>query len=231
MSLNSKTLFISGCDTDVGKTVVTSALAAHWQAQYPARSLGLMKVMQTGVGDDEQYQALFAPQKHWDIVTPLKLPLPLAPPIAADQVGVTIDLLPIRQRLEQLQHQHTFVLVEALGGLGSPVTHDLTVADIAGQWRLNTVLVIPVKLGALGQAIAQVALAKEKQVKLKGFVLNCVNPVSREQVDNWANVALLEAFTGLPLLGITPFLSPEQRQSTHYLAQVAADYDLDRLGL
>ncbi len=81
--------------------------------------------MQTGVGDDGTISGTVCPQKHWDKRTPLKLPLPLAPPIA-DQVGVTIDSLPIRQRLEQLQHQHTFVPAEALGGLGSPVTHDLS---------------------------------------------------------------------------------------------------------
>jgi len=61
------------------------------------------------------------------------------------------------------------VLVEALGG--SPVSEEFTVADLA-EWR-PTVLVVPVKLGAIAQAVANVALARPSRVHLKGIVLNC----------------------------------------------------------
>ena len=57
-----QTLLIAGTDTEVGKTVLTSALAAYWSQYHPQQSLGLMKFMQTGIGDEEHYQALFGAQ-------------------------------------------------------------------------------------------------------------------------------------------------------------------------
>jgi len=76
------------------------------------------------------------------------------------------------------------VLVEALGGLGSPVSEEFTVADLA-EWRLPTVLVVPVKLGAIAQAVANVALARPSRVHLKGIVLNCVQLVHSKKLPTW----------------------------------------------
>jgi dethiobiotin synthetase len=117
-----KTLLITGTDTDVGKTVLTTVLAAYWRRYRSDRSLGLMKLLQTGVGDDEHYQSLFSEKNTWEIVTPLKFKEPVAPPIAAERENKAIALDVIWQTLTQLQNNHDWVLVEALGGLGSPVT-------------------------------------------------------------------------------------------------------------
>jgi len=225
-----KTLFVVGCDTEVGKTVVTSALAAYWQQHFSGQSLGLMKLLQTGVGDDEHYQQLFQSMSLWEIVTPLKFATPVAPPIAAEREGKMIDLGLVWQVLQGLQQRHSRVLVEGLGSLGSPVTDELTVADIAGLWRLECVLVVPVKLGAMGQAIAQVALARQTKVTVKGLILSCGNAEAEAQIDDWAAPLMLEQFTRLPVLGRIPFLDPEARMDIGQLAQAAAGLDLDKLG-
>ena len=54
-----KALLIVGTDTDVGKTVLTTALAAYWQVYHPDKRLGLMKLLQSGTGDHQRYQQLF----------------------------------------------------------------------------------------------------------------------------------------------------------------------------
>ncbi len=110
-----------------------------------------MKLLQTGWGDDEHYQQIFSGFAGWDVVTPLKFASPIAPPLAAEREGKTVDLAVVWQTLQGLQQNHSRVLVEALGSLGSPVTEELTVADLAGMWRLPTVLVVPVQLGAMGR--------------------------------------------------------------------------------
>ena len=224
-----KTLFVVGCDTEVGKTVVTSALAAYWQQHFADQSLGLMKLLQTGVGDDEHYQQLFQSMTPWEIVTPLKFATPVAPPIAAEREGKMIDLAVVWQALQSLQHRHDRVLVEALGSLGSPVTDELTVADIAGLWHLECVLVVPVKLGAMGQAIAQVALARQTKVTIKGLILSCSSPEAENQIGDWADPAMLEQFTGLPVLGTIPYLNEEARKNIDRLAQAAAGLDLEKM--
>ena len=218
-------LLITATDTDAGKTVLTTALFAYWRKHIPSRTLGLLKPVQSGVGDRELYSRLFNldPQE----VNALWFEAPLAPPLAAALVGQKVSLEKAWQAFENLRYRYDWVLVEALGGLGSPVTHETTVADLAWDWRLPTVLVVPVKLGAIGQAVANVALAKLSRVHLKGIVLNCVSPCSDEDIAHWAPSDMIQSLTGVPVLGTIPYL-PDPTD-VDKLAQVAANLDLEKL--
>lgn len=219
-------LLITGTDTNVGKTVFTSTLIAYWLHYYPNQSIGLMKLMQTGLGDQELYNELFG-HSSIEIVTPLKFTAPLAPPIAAQKEGKTVDLKTVWQAFCSLIQNKDFVIVEALGGLGSPVTDELTVADLAGEWRLNTVLVVPVQLGAIGSAVANVALARQTKINLRGIILNCVQPTTVEEIADLTPIDLIQSLTHVPVLGIVPHLT--QPYGLPSLAQVASNFDLETL--
>ncbi|MBW4488054.1 MAG: dethiobiotin synthase [Trichocoleus desertorum ATA4-8-CV12] len=220
-------LLIAGTDTDAGKTVLTSALAAYWQTYCTSRSLGIMKPIQSGVGDRELYIRLFNLNQSADEITPLYFQAPLAPPLAADREGRRIELELAWKGLESLRQQRDWVLVESLGGLGSPVTHETTVADLAWDWRLPTVLVVPVRLGAIAQAVANVALARQTRVHLKGIVLNCTQPRTQQEIEDWAPTDLIQSLTNVPVLGVIPYLSDVTDLAK--LTQVAANLDLERL--
>ena len=219
-------LLITGTDTETGKTVLTTALAAYWQ-RFVSPSLGIMKAIQAGIGDRELYSQLFTLNQSIDEINPLYFDAPLAPPIAAAKEGRTIDLGLVWQKFQQLISARDFVLVEALGGLGSPITNEFTVADLAAEWRLPTVLVVPVKLGAISQAVANVALARLTGVALKGIILNCVQPVTKAQINDLTPVDLIQSLTNIPILGCLPYL--ENPTDLDKLAQVAANLDLERL--
>ena len=221
------TLLITGTDTDVGKTVLTTSLAAYWQTYFSHKSLGLMKLIQTGVGDRELYQQLFSDNLFIDIIAPLCFKAPLAPPLAAKREERQIDLHQVWQAFTSLQQQQDFVLVEALGGLGSPVTNELTVADLARDWRLNTVLVVPVKLGAIGQAVANTMFASHLGINLKGIILSCVQPDSEMKVADWTPIDLIESLTHVRVLGILPYLTDVTDLSK--LTKIASNLDLDKL--
>jgi dethiobiotin synthetase len=220
-------LLITGTDTDAGKTVLTSALAAYWQMYCSDRTLGIMKLLQTGTGDRELYTRLFALDQSPEELNPLHFSAPLAPPIAAEREGRSIELEKVWTTLTSLKERKDFVLVEALGGLGSPVTRELTVADIARDWRLRGVLVVPVRLGAIGQAVANVALARHSGFKLKGIVLNCVQAAAEQKIADWAPIDLIESLTQIPVLGILPHL--DDPTDLVKLAKAASDLDLERL--
>jgi dethiobiotin synthetase len=222
-----KTILITGTDTEVGKTVLITALVAYFLTYNPSKSLGLMKLLQTGRGDQERYQHLFGSNSALDIRLGDYLALPVAPPIAAQQEGKNIDLGKIWRELSILQKQQDCLLLEALGGLGSPVTAELTVADLAGEWRLDTLLVVPVKLGAIAQAVANVALARQCKVKLRGIIFNCYQEISEEQLNNWAPVRLIESLTQIPVLGVLPYL--EDVDDLDKLTQVASNFDLEMI--
>ncbi|NMF86053.1 dethiobiotin synthase [Nodosilinea sp. P-1105] len=223
VSLNA--LLIAGTDTDVGKTVVTSVLIAHWQATYGDRPLGLLKPWQSGVGDRERYQRLFFPNRDLSAITPQYFEAPLAPPLAAALEGRSIDLALAWTTLDDAIQRYPWVLVEGLGGLGSPVTRELTVADLAAAWHLPVVLVVPVKLGAIAQAVANVALARQTKLDLRGIILNCPQPVSSETMHQWAPADLITELTQVPVLGTIPYLSQPDDPATLTEAATALPID------
>lgn len=223
----SNTLLITGTDTGAGKTFVTTALAAYWQKYRPQSRLGIMKPIQSGEGDKELYQSLFTLRQTPEELTPLYFQAPLAPPIAAAKENRTIDLGLVWQTLLKLQQRSDFLLVESLGGLGSPVTDELTVADLAGKWRLPTVLVVPVRLGAIAQAVANVALARQAKINLRGIVLNCTQPRFDEEIADLTPPELIESFTHIPVLGCLPYL--EAPTNLELLAEVGSNLDWERL--
>lgn len=220
-------LLITGTDTEAGKTVLTTALAAYWQTYQGSRSLGIMKPIQAGLGDRELYTQLFSLEQSPEEITPLYFQAPLAPPLAAAREGRRVQLELVWQALENLRSSREWVLVEALGGLGSPVSDELTVADLAAEWRLPTVLVVPVRLGAIAQAVANVALARQSRVLLKGIVLNCVQPRSDQEIADWAPAQLIQSLTNTPVLGCLPYL--DNPTDLAKLAQVASDLDIEQL--
>ncbi|HAN45876.1 MAG TPA: ATP-dependent dethiobiotin synthetase BioD, partial [Cyanobacteria bacterium UBA8156] len=106
-----------------------------------------------------------------------------------------------------------------------PLTWDYTVADLLRDWRLPTVLVVPVRLGAIGQTVAAVALARQVGVNLMGLVVNVVTQeVPAEQaIADWAPPALLENLVQVPVLGIWPWV--EHREDANALAAAARAID------
>lgn len=221
------TLLITGTDTEAGKTVFTTALAAYWQTYYPQRRLGIMKPIQSGEGDRELYQKLFSLDQSDEEITPLYFQAPLAPPIAAAKENREVDLKLVWQTLEKVRSRHDIILIEALGGLGSPITDELTVADLAGEWRLPTVLIVSVKLGAIAQAVANVALARQSRVHLVGIVLNCLEPRTEKQIADWTPPQLIQSLTNTPVLGCVPYL--ENTSDLEKMAQVISNLDLETL--
>jgi dethiobiotin synthetase len=219
-------LFISGTDTGVGKTLVTTALMAYLQQFCPQERVAIFKPIQSGVGDREHYAQQFALSQTPEEITPLYFEAPLAPPLAAAAEGKTVDLGLAWHTFGTLGQTYDRILVEGVGSLGSPITAELTVADLAYDWKLPTILVVPVRLGALGQAIAQVALAKQSRINLRGIILSCPQPCSPEEIEQWTSPELLESFTNCPVLGILPH--QDNCESAH-LVHIAAQWDIETL--
>lgn len=186
-----------------------------------------MKPIQSGLGDRELYNQLFALEQSIDEITPLYFAAPLAPPLAAAREGRRVELGIVWQAFTKLCLSRDWVLVEALGGLGSPVSNEFTVADLAAEWRLPTVLVVPVRLGAIAQAVANVALARCTRVQLKGIVLNCTQPCSDQEISDWAPIELIQSLTNTPVLGCLPYL--DNPTDLAKLAQVASNLEIEKL--
>ena len=223
------TLAIAGTDTDVGKTFVTIALSVYWQkyrlCNDKAQNLSIFKLMQTGVGDVELYERLFNDVDGIEIVPPLRFDAPLAPPIAALKEGRTIDLGSVWRALNTAEQKSKLVLLESLGGLGSPVTNELTVGNIAADWRLPTILVVPIKLGAIAHTVANVALARSLKIDLRGLILNCSQLEAVGRTEDLTPISLIESLTQVPVIGTLPYA--KDWDNSDRIAQKVADWDLE----
>lgn len=218
-------LLVASTAPQVGKTLLVSALASYWQAYRPHRRLGIMKPIEVG-GTDHQHYQQFSDQSI-DSISPIVLESSLEPAIAANRAGSRIRLETVWQEFTRLSEVCEFVLIEACGSLGTPVTQETTMADLAWDWRLPTVLVVPVQAGAIAQAVAHVALAQQARVNLKGIVLNCVQPCSAQAIEDFAAPDLLRSLTQKPILGCIPHLS--HPQDVAKLQAVAANLEIERL--
>lgn len=228
MHFNRQTLLIVGTDTGVGKTVLTAALATYWQTYRPEATVAVYKPLQSGVGDREYFQQTLQLHQALAEITPLYFETPIAPAIAAIKEGKAIDLGLIWQQFQDLQTKSDFLLVESFGGLGSPLTAEYIVADLARDWQMPTVLVVPVRLGAISQAVANVALATMQKVNLKGLVLNNYQSLSEQELEDLAPSDLIQNLTGVTILGILPHLADLQDRAK--LAQAASGLELEKLG-
>ncbi|MEB3233177.1 MAG: AAA family ATPase [Leptolyngbyaceae bacterium] len=146
--------------------------------------------------------------------------LPGMMPMAADDEP---DLGDIWQSLSQQQQDYPMVLIEGGGGLGTPVTYDTTMAHLARDWRLPTILVVPAQWEAIAPAIAAIALARQSRLDLVGVILNTPNLEADCQPDAMGH--LLRTLTQVNLLGTIPFLGDGNDEA--YLCQVASNLLLE----
>lgn len=168
----------------------------------------------TGVGKSVVARAIAASQPHrtWQTLS-LALPLDLA---------TTWQSIQTLQAGTQTETQ-TGLLIEAPGSLGTPVTFETTVADLAWDWRLPTVLVTAVSPHCLGDLAACAALAKQTRCPLRGIILNCTTPDAAEHLLDWANPRQIAALTQLSVLGKLPYL--EDLGDVQQLATAGAALD------
>jgi dethiobiotin synthetase len=213
---------ILGTDTGAGKTIVTAALAAYW-LKHSQESVAIYKPVQCGIGDQEHYRTIFAETLR--VVVDQQFEAGIAPPLAAAQVGKTVDLTSLWQTYQQLSTDQDLVLIEGVGGLGCPLTWDYTIADLACDWRLPALLVAPIRLGAVGQLVASVGYARRLGIKLSGIILS---EVTRDPDKDLADRHLIENLCQVPVLGVIPYL--KDVCDLEALAQAAAGLWLEAIG-
>jgi dethiobiotin synthetase len=211
MGGESQGLLIAGTDTGVGKTVVTTAMAADWW--HRRGPCALYKPVQCGPGDREHYLDTLPLDQTLDEITPLYFAAPLAPPLAAAAEGQRVDLAVLWHHYQQLRSRFSLVLVEAAGGLGTPITAEYTFGDLARDWRLPTVLVVPVRLGAISQAVAYSSYARSQKIKLRGLVFSAASAEAQQRQEEWAPLDLIARLTCTPILGVLPYLPTQDRET------------------
>jgi dethiobiotin synthetase len=202
--------FVTGTDTEIGKTLVSSAIL-HKLVERGIRACGMKPVaagaeMVEGALHNEDADMLAAAGNvHLpsSITTPFMLREPAAPHIAAALEGVTIEAVPIIAAYAEILAASDAVVVEGVGGFRVPFNDDFDSADLAAQLNLPVVLVVGMRLGCISHALLTLEAIVARGLVLAGWVANTADPDMRFFEEN---VEALSARIPAPLLGIVPRL-------------------------
>ena len=231
-------IFITGTDTEIGKTVIAGGLAAALKAA--GVNVGVMKpIASAGVehkGRTVSEDAIFLKDAAQvddalDLINPICLRHPLAPSVAAEIEGVSIDLQSIDEAFAQLCQRHEFIVVEGVDGIAVPICEEMLVADMAQRFQLPLIVVARPNLGTINHTVLTVEFARSYSLELRGIVLNASREESKGLAEE-TNPKELERLTRLSILGTVPFDERLQGDmpDPHFLSQFMGEH-IDWKGL
>ena len=202
-----KGVFITGTDTGVGKTTIALALMRALQDK-GLRVVGMKPVAsgceQTpqGLRNDDAVKLLAqssAPLPY-EWINPYAFEPPIAPHIAAEKIGVTIDINVIRGCYEKIARQVDIVIVEGAGGWLAPINNEQTMADVAVALELPVINVVAIRLGCLNHALLTNDAVANSGATLIGWVANVMD---RESLTIKENIETLRLRTRANYFGET----------------------------
>jgi dethiobiotin synthetase len=220
----SRGYFITGTDTDSGKTVVTLGLMQLLQDR-GYRVAGMKPVAagaeQTVQGwrnsDALQLQAQSTGLLDYATLNPYLFEPPIAPHLAARQAGIAIDFSRIRQCFDELADQVDWVVVEGAGGWRVPLGEEGAIAELAVSLELPVILVVGLKLGCINHALLSVESIVTSGANLIGWIGSQVDSEMRFVE---GNVETLKERITAPCLGIVPHLEPSSVSTAYRFLQL-----------
>lgn len=199
-------VFITGTDTNVGKTVVTAALGLALQPS--GGKVGIMKPVETGTmpddttSDGHRFRKLFAPYKNVDVRSLYSFPSPVAPLEAARTDQQLIDVEAILDDYRTFAAHHDYLLVEGVGGILVPLTQTRDVRDLIGLLGLPCLIVSRTGLGSINHTRLTLMGLQEAGVPILGILLNHTENTGEEQ--QASTVKLIRELSDVPVLGPLP---------------------------
>lgn|SRR3990167_522862 len=201
-------LFITGTDTNVGKTHISVGLLNFFNQQ-GMRTLGIKPI---AAGCDDRFGKLFnADALQLQAASSIKLPyaminpfafLPaIAPHLAAIAVEERLTVKRVMRATRQaLSYPADVYVIEGAGGWYVPLNHHETLADYVCQSGFNTILVVGMRLGCLNHALLTLKAMGAQGVTVRGWVANCLEQPAMPWLAE--NVAALKSCLDAPCLGV-----------------------------
>jgi dethiobiotin synthetase len=211
-------IFVTGTDTGVGKTLISTALLKIFAAS--GKSVVGMKPVAAGalLRDEVPYwedvEALLAASNvtaPLAAVNPYALNAPLAPHIAAQREGIVIALGRIAAAYGELTRVADVVVVEGAGGFKVPLNERIDMSAIPVALGLPVILVVGLRLGCLNHALLTQDAITAAGLRFAGWVGNFIDPNMAAQEEN---IDCLRRKLSAPSLGIVPFMQDPSTEHT-----------------
>jgi dethiobiotin synthetase len=222
-------LFITGTDTDVGKTLVAAAIADwfrrrnHRVAVCKPIATGCVRRREGLVSEDAEFLAHHADAKFpLNTICPQRFAEPLAPAIAAERAKQPIEWNAIDSAIQSMSKQADILIVEGVGGLLVPIAPKIMLLDMIAWLGLPAIIVARAGLGTINHALLTVGALRSAGIPIAGVVLNRYPPETPPAAEE-TNPRAIEKWGKVPILCLIPeFKGPA---IPHLPAEVVAAVD------
>jgi dethiobiotin synthetase len=204
-------LFITGTDTDVGKTVVTGAIAAALVGR--GVKPGVFKPIATGcrttreglVSQDAEFLSRCADS---DLllsqINPICYHDPVTPSVAIERTKREIDWQAMHLAYTNVRKSSDAMIVEGIGGLMVPLEEDYLLLDLMVDMGLPVVIVAPSRLGTINHTLMTLEICRSRQLRVVGIVLNGYRPETAGIAEE-TNPRVITEFGNIPMLAVIPY--------------------------
>ena len=203
-----KSIFITGTDTDIGKTYITAGLAVTLRKM--GVDIGVMKPFAAGNAQkngfkSEDVEILSKAAQVNDsenLVNPQFFPIPASPYTAWKKLKIKPKIPTILKSFKKLSNLHEMLLIEGMGGVMTPILKDYYITNLIKEMKIPTIIVTRSKVGTVNHTIMTVKFCEKFKIPIKGIIINNFDkgyPVKQLKND-------LEGLTGVKILGSIPFL-------------------------
>ena len=214
-----KSIFITGTDTDVGKTYITAGLAITLRKM--GTDVGVMKPFAAGVKQkkgfkSEDVEILSTSAKVDDseeLLNPQFFPISASPYTAWKKLKIKPKIPLILSSFKKLSKKHEMMLIEGMGGTMTPILKNYFITDLIKDMKIPTIIVTRSKVGTVNHTIMTVKMCQKYKIPIKGIIINNFDngyPVKQLKND-------LENLTGIKVLGSIPFIKDMSDKSLHHI--------------
>ena len=221
-------LFITGTDTDVGKTYITAGLAIALRKM--GMDVGVMKPFAAGIKQkkgfkSEDVEILSNAAQINDpetLLNPQFFPISASPYTAWKKLKIKPKIPLILSSFKKLSHNHKMLLVEGMGGTMTPILKDYFVANLIKDMKIPAVIVTRSKVGTVNHTLMTVMLCQKYKIPIKGIIINNFDdgyPINQLKKD-------LESLTGIKVLGSIPFIKNMSDKSLYRIFKKNIDMEL-----
>ena len=224
-----KSLFITGTDTDVGKTYITAGLAITLRKM--GIDIGVMKPFAAGIAQKKGYKSedveilCKSAQIHdpENLVNPQFFPIPASPYTAWKKLKIKPKISMVLSSFNKLSKNHEMMLVEGMGGILTPILKDYYVTNLIKDMKIPTIIVTRSKVGTVNHTLMTVRMCEKYKIPIKGIIINNFDsdgyPINQLKKD-------LEDLTGIKVLGSIPFINDMSDKSLYKIFKKNIDMEL-----
>jgi len=220
-------IFITGTDTDVGKTYVTTGLAVTLRKM--KIDVGVMKPFAAGTAQktgfkSEDVEILANAAQVNDpemLLNPQFFPIVASPYTALKNLKIKPNIKLILNRFKKLSKIHSMLLVEGMGGIMTPILQDYFVTNLIKDMKLSTIIVTRTKIGTVNHTVMTCKMCEKYKIPVKGIIINNFDT-------NGYNVKELkrdlENLTNIQVLGSIPFIDDMSDTSLYRVFKKNIDF-------